>query len=132
MKSILTSFADVLQEPEGLPPVRAWDHQISLILGVQPVNTRSYHYPHQQKTELERLVTEMLTFGIIRPSQSPFASPALLVQKGDGTWWLCVDYKALNQLTIKDKFPIPIIEELLDELHGARVFSKLDLCSSHH
>jgi hypothetical protein len=75
-------------------------------------------YPYYQKFEIEKLVKELLAIGTIRPNQSPFSSPVLLVRKADGSWRICVNYRVLNKETVKDKFLILVVEELLDELHG--------------
>lgn len=122
----------LFQEPKTLPPSRACDHEIPLLPDAKPVNIGPYRYSHEQKNVIEAMVQDMLTNGIITPSTSPFASPVLLVPKKDSTWRFCVDYRALNAITIKNKFPIPIVEDLFSELVGSQFFSKIDLRAGYH
>jgi hypothetical protein len=120
IEQLLTEYAECFETPTGLPPHRQFDHTIELMPGVQPVNVKPYHYSLQQKDEIERQIKDMIRQGIIKTSQSPFASPVLLVKKKDGTWRFCVDYRQLNDVTVKDRYPMPIVDELLDELAGAQ------------
>ena len=132
LEELLTAFGGLFAEPSGLPPPRARDHSIVLKPGALLVAVRPYRYPAAHKDELERQCAAMIEQGIVRRSDSAFSSPILLVKKPDGSWCFCVDYRALNALTVKDAFPIPVVDELLDELHGACFFTKLDLRSGYH
>lgn len=122
----------MFDEPTGLPPSRVFDHSIPLLPGAQLVNLRPYRYNPAQKDEIERQVVDMLRQGVIQSSSSPFSSPVLLVQKKDGTWRFCIDYRYLNAITVKNRYPLPIIDELLDELAGACWFTSLDLRAGYH
>ncbi|WVY91168.1 hypothetical protein V8G54_036682 [Vigna mungo] len=115
--SILAANEDIFQAIEGLPPSREHDHSIHLQEGAAIPSL---------------LIQEMLQAGVIRPNISPYSSPIILVKKKYGGWRFCIDYRALNKVTIPNKFPIPVIKELLDELAGATMFSKLDLKSGHY
>jgi hypothetical protein len=115
-----------------LPPPMDSDHKMKLKATSTPLNVRPYRVPQKQKEEVEKLIQEMLQDVVIRPSHSPYSSPAILVRKKDGSWRLCIDYRELNAQTVKNKFPIPVIEDLLYELCGAQVYSKLDLKSGYH
>jgi hypothetical protein len=133
MLLLLEEFEDVFATPVGLPPPPCrHNHRIHLLPDTAPVAIRPYHYPQLVKDELERQCADMLKQGIIRPSSSAFSSPILLVKKHDGSWRFCVDYRALNSKTVCDMFPIPVVNEFLDELRDAWFFTKLDLRSGYH
>lgn len=132
IKEVLQQFDHLFHTPTSLPPLRNNDHRIHLLPGSLAVNVKPYRYPHVLKQTMTKIVEEMLQQGLVRPSHSPYSSPVLLVRKKDGTYRFCVDYRALNAVTIKDRFPIPTIDELLDELGKATIFTKLDLRSGYH
>jgi len=133
MQELLLTFTDLFQKPNALPLSRgSFDHRIPLKEGTSPVNLMPYRYPLRYKNIIEALVEEMQTKGVIQNSSSPFASPVVLVGKKDGSWRLCVDYRELNKNTVKDKFHIPIIEELLDEIASTSIYSKIDLRAGYH
>ncbi|XP_019157662.1 PREDICTED: uncharacterized protein LOC109154292 [Ipomoea nil] len=120
---LIHAFEHIFRTPHTLPPHRMLNHKIHLLPGSKPMNVRPYRYPYFQKSEMEKLVKEMLEQGTIRPSQSPFSSLVVLVKKKDDTYRFCVDYCALM---------IPTIDELFDELGGSAIFSKLDLRAGYH
>ncbi|XP_076933766.1 uncharacterized protein LOC143599774 [Bidens hawaiensis] len=132
INTLLSSYHHIFQNPTQLPPTSTQDHHIPASPMSDLVNVKPYRYPQYQNKIMTDLISNMLKDGIIKPSQSPYSSPVLLVRKKDGSWRFCVDYRALNAITIKDRFSIPTVEELLDELHGAAVFSKIDLTSGYH
>lgn len=127
VQQLIDEFADIFQEPTELLPRRPCDHKIPLVRGAPPVAIRQYRYKPELKDEIEKQVSEMLQSGLVQPSSRSFSSPVLLVRKKDGTWRFCVGYRMLNSLTVKSKFPIPVVDELLDELAQAQWFSCLDL-----
>jgi hypothetical protein len=108
------------------------DHQIPLLPATQPINLRPYKNSHFQILELKKIMAKLLQSLVIRPSHNLFVGSILLVKKKDGTWRLCIDYRQLNSLPIKNKYHIPIIDDLLKKLHRARIFSKIDLKSWYH
>jgi hypothetical protein len=124
IQGLLKEFVDIFTVPTQLPPARQFDHHIPLVPGVVLVNFKPYRYSAFHKDEIECQVTALLQAGLIIPSSSPFGSPVLLVKKKDGTWRFCVDYRRLNNLTIKNRFPMPLVEEILEELVGT-IFSQV-------
>ncbi|XP_022040582.1 uncharacterized protein LOC110943134 [Helianthus annuus] len=130
--NLLKEFDDIFQTPTSLPPHRAFDHRIVLKDESITINQKPYKYQLAQKDIIEKMTKELIDTGVIRNSVSPFAAPVVLVKKKDGSWRMCIDYRKLNDATIKNGFPIPLIEDLMDELGGSTVFSKLDLRSGYH
>lgn len=127
----MQEYEDIFQEPQHLPLSRVYDHTIPTLPDAVPVNSRPYRYSPLHKDEIEKQVKQLLLSGFITPSTSPYASHVLLVQKKDGSWRFCVDYRKLNEITIINRFPMPIIDDILDELAGTRYFTKLDMRSGY-
>ncbi|MCO5561728.1 hypothetical protein L7F22_015351 [Adiantum nelumboides] len=135
LSNFLNQFQDVFIDDilGELPPKRGDDnHMIELIPGSSPPNKPPYRVSQAQQEEIMRQVNELVEKGMVRPSSSSFCSPVLLVQKEDGTYRMCVDYRALNRITIKNRFPVPRVEDLFDKLQGSIYFSRIDLKSGYH
>ncbi|GJP41219.1 hypothetical protein CLOM_g889 [Closterium sp. NIES-68] len=118
--------------PAGLPPSRPEDHRIELEPGAQPTVQRQFRLSQPELEELQQQLDYLLTKGFIRPSTSPYAAPILFTPKKDGGFRMCIDYRALNLITIKSRYPIPRADDLLDQLRGAKFFSKIDLRGGYH
>ena len=103
-----------------------------MTLGMTPSHKTPYWLSVVELDELKRQIDTLLEQGWIRPSSSPYGAPVLFIPKKDGKWRLCMDYRALNKITVKNRYPLPKVEELMDRLHGARYFTKLDLSSGYH
>ena len=130
---VVSEFGEVFpDEIPGLPPVREIDFSIELVQGATPVSRTPYRMVPAELRELNEQLKDLLEKGYIRPSTSPWGAPVLFVKKKDGSLRMCIDYRGLNELTVKNKYPLPRIEDLFDQLRGATVFSKIDLRSGYH
>jgi hypothetical protein len=130
---VVCEFPDVFPEDlPGLPLERDVEFVIKLKLGTAPISRRSYWMPPNELAELKTQLQDLLEKGFIRPSSSPWGCPSIFVKKKDQTLRMCVDYRPLNEVTIKNKYPLPRIDILFNQLTGDRVFSKIDLRSGYH
>jgi hypothetical protein len=130
---VVCEYPDVFPDDlPGMPPDRDVEFVIELQPGTAPISKRPYRMPPKELAELKNQLQELLDKGYIRPSSSPWGSPALFVKKKDGSLRMCVAYRPLNAVTIKNKYPLPRIDVLFDQLAGAKVFSKIDLRSGYH
>ncbi|GJX90434.1 putative reverse transcriptase domain-containing protein [Tanacetum coccineum] len=130
---IVRDFPDVFPEDlPGLPPARQVEFQIDLVPGAAPVARAPYRLAPSEMKELSEQLQELSDKGFIRPSSSPWGAPVLFVKKKDGSFRMCIDYRELNKLTVKNRYPLPRIDDLFDQLQGSSVYSKIDLRSGYH
>ena len=131
---VLQEYEDVFPEetPAGLPPLRGIEHQIDLVPGATLPNRPAYRTNPEETKEIQRQVQALLDKGYVRESLSPCAIPVILVPKKDGSWRMCVDCRAINNITVRYRHPIPRLDDMLDELSGSMIFSKIDLRSGYH
>ncbi|GJZ22135.1 putative reverse transcriptase domain-containing protein [Tanacetum coccineum] len=130
---VVKEFPDVFPEDlPGIPPVRQVEFQIDLIPRAAPIARTPYRLAPSEMQELSNQLQELTDRGFIRPSTSPWGAPVLFVKKKDGSFRMCIDYRELNKLTIKNRYPLPRIDDLFDQLQGSSVYSKIDLRSGYH
>ncbi|GJT01341.1 putative reverse transcriptase domain-containing protein [Tanacetum coccineum] len=130
---IVQDFPEVFPEDlPGLPPTRQVEFQIDLVPGAAPVARAPYRLAPSEMKELSEQLKELSDKGFIRPSSSPWGAPVLFVKKKDGSFRMCIDYRELNKLTVKNRYPLPRIDDLFDQLQGSSVYSKIDLRSGYH
>jgi hypothetical protein len=130
---VVRDFLDVFSEELlGMPPDREVEFVIDLLPGTAPISKHPYRMSVEELKELKKQLTKLQEARYIRPSSSPWGALALFVQMKDGSQRMCVDYRSLNDVTIKNKYPLPRIDDLFDQMRGARVFSKIDLTSGYH
>eukprot|EP00253_Pinus_taeda_P025902 PITA_25902 len=132
IENIVSEYDVLFQEPKGLPPKKEIVHDIILQQDVPLPNIGMYRFSTLENAEIKKQVQELLEKGFIRPSTSPCGSAIILMRKKDGSWRMCIDYRALNKITIKNRYPLPLIDDLLDQLKEAVYFTKLDLHSGYH
>jgi hypothetical protein len=121
-----------LEELPGMPPNRDIEFSIELLPGTAPISKRAYRMDVKDLIELKKQIEELLEKGFIRPSSSPWGALVLFVNKKDGSRRMCVNYRSLNEVTVKNKYPLPRIEDLFDQMRGSTIFSKIDLRSGYH
>ncbi|GKC46534.1 putative reverse transcriptase domain-containing protein, partial [Tanacetum coccineum] len=130
---IVRDFHEVFPEDlPRIPPARQVEFQIDLIPGAAPVARAPYRLAPSEMKELAEQLQELFDKGFIRPNSSPWGVPVLFVKKKDGSFWICIDYRELNKLTVKNRYPLPRIDDLFDQLQGSSVYSKIDLRSGYH
>jgi hypothetical protein len=115
-----------------MPPDHDIEFIIDLLPGTPPISMRPYRMPVNELVELKKQIVELQSKGFICPSSSPWGAPVLFMEKKDGTQQICMDYRSLNEVAIKNKYPLPWIKHLFDQMKGASVFSKIDLRSGYH
>jgi hypothetical protein len=131
LRDFLKEFTDIIKEPDGLQPTRECDFEINMECNEAPTKERTYRMSQVELREVQVQLQDILAKGWIRPSKSPYGAPILFVRKKDGTMRMCVDYRKLNDITRKDRTPLPRIDTMLDSLYGAHNFNTLDMYKSY-